>query len=234
MRRLFLIGTLLLGLVCAAQEVHFTIYNFTVEPENVSAVYQLCDEYFSENKTEGVTVSLYENHFNDATNNYSHSIVFSGSLDALGGMYSGETSDTWTLFRTRVNQQIKDGFSSAMGRRLVAYGDNSEMHRFQRYYILHVDDMSKYIDSYKEMMEGNNPDGRLNSMGVFSVGHGPDGANLWILNSFMDFKTAMAGVGSLRTEAQKNASSKAWDKHKEDGGEVELVRSGLRIMLNSW
>jgi hypothetical protein len=50
----------------------------------------------------------------------------------------------------------------------------------------------------------------------------------------MDFKTAMAGVGSLRSEAQKNASSKAWDKHREDRGEVELVRSGLRIMLNSW
>jgi hypothetical protein len=234
MKKLVLVDTLLFGGLCAAQEVHFTIYNFTVEPQNVSTIYQLCEEYFSKNKPEGVTVSLYENHFNDASNNFSHSIVFSGSLDAMGNMYSGENDDTWTLFITRVNQQIKDGFSSAMGRRLLAYGEDGEMHRFQRYYLLNVDEPSKWMDSYKKMMEKNNPAGRVNLMGNYSVGHGPDGANVWILNCFKDFKTAMAGVGSLRSEAQKEASSKAWDKHREERGEVKMVRSGMRILLNTW
>ena len=234
MRNLILICALFLGLSSGAQEVYFTLYNFTVEPQNEASVFQLCEEYFSNNKPEGVTVSLWENHFNDRTNNFTHSIVFSGSLDAMGGMYSGSNDDTWNYFITRVNQQIKDGFSSAMGKRLVAYGETGEPYPVQRYYLLDVDDMSKWIDSYKETIGKHNPNGRLNMMGGYSVGHGPDGVNAWVINGFKDFKTAMGGVNMLRTEAEKDASSKAWDKHREEGGDVELVRSGLRILIKSW
>ena len=234
MRNLILICALFLGLASSAQEVYFTIYNFTVEPQNEASVYQLCEEYFSKNKPEGVNVALWENHFNDRTNNFTHSIVFSGSLDAMGDMYSGGNDDTWNYFITRVNQQIKDGFSSAMGKRLVAYGEDGEPHPFQRYYILDVDDTSKWIESYKKLMEKHNPEGRLNMMGGYSVGHGPDGANMWVINGFKDFKTAMGGVDMLRTDAEKKAGKKAWDEHRENNSDVELVRSGLRILLKSW
>ena len=71
-------------------------------------------------------------------------------------------------------------------------------------------------------------------MGGYSVGHGPDGVNFWVINGFKDFKTAMGGAGLLRTDAEKEAASKAWDEHRENGGDVKLVRSGLRILLKSW
>lgn len=235
MKKLLIIfASFFLSVICNAQESYFTMYNVTVENQDVSTIYKLFDDYFSENKAAGVTVSLYENHFNDSGNNYTHSVIFSGSLDAMGDMYSGGNNDSWNLFLTRVNQHTKANFSSAMGQRLAVYGNANESHPFQRYFMLQVDEMSKWVESYKRMMENNNPEGRLNMMGTISAGHGPDGANVWLINGFKDFKTAMAGVSSLRTDAENEASSKAMDKHREEGGEVKFVRTGLRILLKSW
>ena len=41
-------------------------------------------------------------------------------------------------------------------------------------------------------------------------------------------------MGALRTDAEKKAASKAWDKHEENGGEITLVRSGMRLLLKTW
>ena len=234
MKKLILVSFLFFGLICSAQDIHFTVYNFTVESQNVSTVFTLFDDYFSENKPDGVTVSLYENHFNDSGNNFSHSVVFSGTLDALGGMYSGGNNDTWNLFITKMNQHMKESFSSAAGRQISSHGDASGELRFQRYYLLDVDDMSKFESAHNTYIENNMPEGMTNAMGNISVGHGPEGANVWIINSFKDFKTALGGAYILRTEAEREASSKAWKERRENDGDVALVRSGLRIQLKSW
>jgi|AVFP01.1.fsa_nt_gi hypothetical protein len=233
MKQFILICALFLGVVCNAQDSYFTVYNFTVESQDVASVFNLFDDYFSENKPEGVTVSLYENHFNDSGNNFSHSVVFSGSLDAMGDMYSGG-DDTWNLFLTRVNQQTESGFSSASGRTITNHGESEEPYPFQRYYLLNVESMSKFETAHKAYMEDNLPDGMTNSMGNISIGRGPDGANVWIIARFQDFKTAIGGSYVLRTEAEREANSKAWEKRREAQGEVSLVRSGLRILLKSW
>jgi hypothetical protein len=231
---LFIFASLFLGLICKAQESYFTVYNFTVESQNVPTVFQLFDDYFSENKAAGVKVSLYENHFKDKDNNFTHSVVFSGDLDAIANMYGRGDNDTWSLFLARLNQHSEGNFSSATGVRLASYGNANEEYPYQKYFMLHVDEMSKWVDSYKSMLEKNNPEGRLNMMGSVSAGVGPDGGNVWMINGFKDFKTALAGVSSLRTAAEIEASSKAMDQHREEGGEVELVRNGLRILLKSW
>ncbi|WP_455170648.1 hypothetical protein [Aegicerativicinus sediminis] len=234
MKNLVFILCLFFGLQTQAQDVHFTVYNFSVESQDVSTIFKLFDDYFSKHKPANVNVGLYENHFNDSSNNFTHSVVFSGSLDALGGMYAGGDNDTWSLFITRVNQHMKDGFSSAMGTRLAIYGNANEPHPFQRYYLLDVDNMSKWVESYENAIGKHNPAGRLNMMGRITVGHGPDGVNAWVINGFKDFKAAMAGANALRTDAENEASSKAWAEHRENGGDVKLVRSGLRILLKSW
>jgi hypothetical protein len=234
MKKLILISTLFLGLICSAQEIHFTIYNFTVESKNVSTVFTLFDDYFSENKTEGVTVSLYENHFNDSGNNFTHAVVFAGSLDALGGMYSGGNNDTWNLFMERINQHMKEGFSSATGRQISSHGDASGDLRFQRYYLLDVDDTAKFTSAHNTYAEGNVPKGMSLSMGNITLGQGPDGANRWVITSFKDFKSALGGAYILRSEAEREANDKAWSERVANDGEVSLVRSGLRILLKSW
>jgi hypothetical protein len=234
MKKLILISALFLGLICSAQDIHFTIYNFSVESQDVSTVFTLFDDYFSENKTEGVTVSLYENHFNDSSNNFTHAVVFAGTLDALGGMYSGGNNDTWNLFMERINQHMKDGFSSGAGRQISSHGESTEDLRFQRYYLLDVEDGAKFTSAHNKYAENNVPKGMTMSMGNLTLGQGPDGANRWVITSFKDFKSALGGAYILRTEAQKKANEMAWKERVENDGEVSLVRSGLRILLKSW
>ncbi|NND15600.1 MAG: hypothetical protein HKN89_04695 [Eudoraea sp.] len=191
------------------------------------------DDYFSENKTEGVTVSLYENHFNDSGNNFTHSVVFTGSLDAIGNMYGGGENTKWELFLTRTGMFTK-GVSSAMGRTIASYGDASTPHPIQKYFLLDVEDGSAYSAAYEKYNSEHNPEGRIAALGNISSGHAPDGANMWMVNSFKDFKSAMAGVGGLRNEANREAHSKAWSEYRDTRGEVRLVRSGLRILLGQW
>ena len=234
MRKLIFISTLFIGLVCGAQESYFTVYNFTVESENVSTVFKLFDDYFTNNKTADVSVSLYENHFNDRGNNFTHSVVFGGNLDAMGTMYSGVNNDTWNLFMARLNQHMKSDFSSAMGRRISGHGDANEVYPFQRYYMLDVDEMSKFTSAHNAYNEKYTPNGQLVSMGNIMLGHGTDGANAWVIAGFKDFKTAMGGPGILRTDAEKKASDEAWVERRANDGDVKLVRSGLRIQLKTW
>ncbi len=89
MKKTILILCLLGAFAMKAQESYFTLYNVTVKPQDVSTVYQLFDDYFSKNKAEGVSVSLWENHLTDASNNYTYAVVFGGSLDAMGAMFAG-------------------------------------------------------------------------------------------------------------------------------------------------
>ncbi|MBT8321709.1 MAG: hypothetical protein KJO90_08605, partial [Eudoraea sp.] len=72
------------------------------------------------------------------------------------------------------------------------------------------------------------------AMGGFTSGHSPDGENRWVIQAYKDFKSAMGGANSLRTEAEKKANEKAWKEFTDTNGGVDLVRSGLRIRLGRW
>ena len=233
MRPLIMLIGLIMTISLSAQNSYFTIYNFTADNEDVGTVYNLMDGYFSKNKVEGVTVTLYENHFNDSENNSTHSVVFAGTSDALGSMYSGDQSAEWNLFIARVNMHT-EGFSSAMGRTIAAYGDASTPHPIQKYFLLDVEDGSAYTAAYEAYSSKHNPEGRITAMGNISAGRSSDGANRWVVNSFKDFKSAMEGASSLRTDAENEASGQAWQAKREAQGEVRLVRSGLRIQLGQW
>ena len=233
MRILSTLVGLLIFVSISAQDFYFTIYNFSVANEDVSTVYNLMDGYFSKNKLEGVTVTLYENHFSDSDNNFSHSVVFTGTSDALGAMYSRSQNSDWNLFLTQVNMHT-DGFSSAMGRSISGFGDNSTPHPVQKYFIFEAEDAAAYDAAYDAYNSKHNPDGRTTAMGTILSGHSDDGANRWVVNRFKDFKSAMEGPNSLRTEAENEASSKAWQERRNNQGGVRLVRSGLRIQLGQW
>jgi hypothetical protein len=234
MKKLSTLLALFVAFALTAQESYFTIYNFSVAAEDVSTVYKLVDDYYSANKPEGVTVSLYENHFNDSGNNYTHSIVFSGSLDALGGMYGPDSNDTWELFITRVNQNMESGFSSAMGATMASFGGDATPNVIQRYYLLDVEDGDAFEKAYSKYNSSHLKEGITVAMGGFTSGHSPDGENRWVIQGYKDFKTAMGGANSIRTPTEKKASDKAWEEFMDTNGGVELVRSGLRIRLGQW
>ena len=235
MKKLIIISLFMGCLHLSAQESYFTTYNFSVAAEDVSTVYKLVDDYYSKNKTEGVSVYLFENHFNDSGNNFTHSIVFAGSLDALGGMYSGGgQTDSWQLFITRINQHLESNFSSAMGTRIASYGDTSTPHPIQRYIILDAEDGDALEAGFRKFHSEHDPDEVISMLGNFRAGTSPEGENRWVIIGYQDFKGAMGGEDMYLSEDAKSAREKAWDEYMASHGGVRVVRTGLRILLGSW
>ena len=234
MKKLLITVLLMVCFTISAQESYFTTYNFTVAPEDVSAVYKIVDDYYSKNKPEGVLVYLFENHFNDSGNNFSHSIVFAGPLDAVAGMYSGGGGDAFQLFITRINQHIEDPFSSAMGTRIASYGDMDKPHPVQRYYILDSEDGDAFEAGFRKFHSEHDPEQIISMMGNFTAGSSPEGENRWVIVGFEDFKSAMGGTDILMSDAAKAARDKAWDEYMDSHGGVRMIRSGLRVMMGNW
>jgi hypothetical protein len=234
MRRFVLLFALLLAFAVNAQDTYFTTYSFVVEPQEEATVRQLVDDYYSKNKPEGVFVRLFENHFHDGGNTATHAIVFTGSLDDLSKMYDGGSSESFSLFLTRLNQHIKDGNGSAMGHHLAIYGDTNTRYPFQRYYYLKVKDPAAFDTAYKKFQAAHNPTGVIVNMGDISVGNAPNGPNRWAISGFKTMKAAMGGQNSLLSGAALTAREKAWDEFLATNGGAEVLRSGMRILLGAW
>ena len=125
MRNLIITLTLLcFNYAVNAQEYYWTTYSFNVEAEDVTTVVSLTDDYFSQpgSKAEGVIVYLFENHFRDSDNDWSHQFAFTGSLDAMGEQYSRGENDSWELFLTKLSQFTKS-HSAAAGNSLITIGE---------------------------------------------------------------------------------------------------------------
>jgi len=233
MKKVFFCLLVFMSCTLSAQEGYWTNYYVVVEPQNVETFYRLTNDYFTANKTEGVTVTLYENHFKDPGNNFTHSIGFSGSLDAMGNMYTNFGGAAWDLYLVKLNQHIKKSFGARMGTRKSHMGDLDQDYPVQKYFIVHADDGGTWDDAYNTY-KANTPAGVLNMMGNFTSGVSSKGENRWVINGFKDFKSAMGGANLLRTDAQKADNAKAWQKFMDDNGESHLVRSGLRIRMGQW
>ena len=236
MKKLILTSLLFVTFSISAQDFYWTYYNFSVEPKNEAAVLQLVQDYFKEHKQDGVTVRFFENHFNDSGNNYTHSIGFSGTLDAMGNQYSGAQSDSWDLFLTRVNQLIKGSFSSFMGRGISTHGPATEgnVWPIQNYVYLHVKDPSAFLAAREKYFSSFKSDVRLTVLGSITSGRSPHGETHMVIQGYKDFKSAMAGMDALLTSDQVEARRKAWKEFSENNGGVSVIRSGTRILLGKW
>jgi hypothetical protein len=234
MKKVFFCLLVVMACTLSAQEGYWTQYQVVVEPQNEEMVYNLMDDYFTANTPEGVTVSLWENHFNDHGNNFTHSIGFSGTLEALGNMYGNDGGAAWKLLLVQLNQHIKAGYSSHMGTITGSNGDLSQEYPIQKYFIVHADDGPTWNKAFAKYMAGNNPGGMLIMKGNFTSGASPAGENRWVINGFKDFKSALGGAGALRSDDQKTANNKAWKTFQETNGKSHLVRSGLRVRIGQW
>jgi hypothetical protein len=233
MKKILLVFAFCVAFASSAQDSYYTMYNFVVEPQDVSTVYKLVDDFYSTNKSEGVFVRLFENHFKAAGNKATHSIVFLGSQEAVGNMYAGGPNDAFNLFITRLNQHIKDGSGASMGMHIALYGDTSTRYPAQRYYLLDVKDTEAFDAGYHKFHSKHNPPGVLVNMG--NTISGSDGSfNRWVIIGFKDMKAALGGPNKLLSGAALSAREKAWDEFRATDGGVTVVGSGMRLLLGAW
>lgn len=228
MKKIILLLSLTITSVTFAQTRYWTSYNFSIEPQNQAAVYKLLDDYFTAKPTsDDVNAYLYENHFKDNGNNYSHSLIWAGSLDGMGAQYKPKQDKHWELLLTKLTQLIDEFHSATMGNTVVNIGENKPI---QRYFYLDVEDPQSYLAAFNKYQKYR-PKDRQVLLGGFSAGRSPDGETHWIIIGFDDMKSAMDAGAYRRNNAQ---AQKAWDEYGKNRGETRLVRSGLRIMLGNW
>lgn len=225
---------LFIPFVLKAQQAYWTNYTVVVAPEKVATVYNLINDYYTANPPEGVTVSFWENHFSDHDNNSTHALIFSGSLDAMGKMYSQDGGAARKLFLAQLNQRVEEGYSSNMGTRLSHNGDLAQDYPVQKYIIVHADNGAAFDEAFSKLHKANTPEGTLNMMGIITSGASPEGENRWVINGFKDFKSAIGGANAMRNPAEKTARTKSWKEFQDTKGESHLVWSGTRIRMGQW
>lgn len=225
---------LMVTFAISAQQSYWTNYRFVVEPQNEAAVVKLIDDYFKEHKWEGVTVSLYENHFYDADNKFTHVLVLSGSLDAMGAIYADGGGDSWALLISQMKHHIKEGVGARMGTTKTSYGDTAGDYPIQRYYLLDVENSTAFETTYSKYQAGHPSVERVVIMGNFISGISPEGEDHWVLAGYKDFKSAIGGSDALLTPAEIKARDANWKIYQENNGGVRMIRSGLRVRLGQW
>jgi hypothetical protein len=233
MKKLFF--SLLVIMACAvnAQDSYWTNYQVVVAPDEVEAVYNLVNDYYTANQPEGVTVTLWENHFKDHGNNSTHSLGFSGSLDAMGDGY-GQSGDTWRLFLVQLNQHIEAGYSARMGTIMARSGDFDQEYPVQKYFIVHAEEGATWNKAFNKLLKVESPIGTTTMMGNFTSGVSPEGENRWVIQGFKDFKGAIGGASTFRTPAEQAARDKSWKVFRDTNGKSHLVRSGTRVRMGQW
>jgi len=234
MKKLITCFMLLTVFALSAQQSYWTSYSFIVEPENEDTVVKLIDDYFKEHKIDGVSVSLYANHFYDDDNTTTHMVVFSGSLDAVGAMYAADNGDAWALLGARLDHFIKDSSGARMGTTKIAYGDTDGTYPIQQYYILDVEDAKTMQEELTKFNNKYKPEGRVVMMGNFTSGISPEGENHWVIAGYKDMKSALGGNSVGLSDKEKAARDADWKTFQDNNGGVKMIRSGLRIRVGQW
>jgi len=235
MKKFLALIALLFAFSLNAQTNYYTVYSFVAEPQNEAAIIKLIDDYYSNNKPEGVFVRLFENHFQDGSQDATHHLIFSGSQEAIGNMYAGG-DEKFALFLTQVNQQIKKGAGSSMGRHVSLHLDDGEGNRypFQRIYLLQADDTQAFDEAYAKFHSKHRPDGTLSLLASPMLGEGWGEYNRVAVVGFKDMKSAIGGAGALLPEKAREARQKAQTERRANDGNVEIKGSALRILLGAW
>lgn len=226
---------MLLSLSVSAQDTYYTMYTFVVEPQNEGIVYDLVDDYYSNNKPEGVFVRLFENHFRDDDMKATHAIVFLGSQEDIGSMYAGGGNLNFQLFITKLNRHIKEGAGSAMGRHIALNGVTANTrYPFQNYVLLQVDDPDTYDREHQKFHSKHTPAEMLVNMGNVMAGQGAGDYNRWVILGYKSMEAALGGPNKMVSGEALEARQKAWDDYMDSHGGVRLVGSGMRVLLGAW
>jgi len=232
MKKIFSILLIFMGSFLHAQEYYWSSYNITVADQDIETVAGLMDAYFSQegSKNAGVSVYLFENHFFDHSVDYTHSIVFTGSLEELSNQYAKESNADWKLFLTQLSNYTTT-HSAAQGNSIASFG-NPGSHPIQNVIYLDVEDAATFAANFKKYNGKYNPSDRRVTLGRFNAGRSPYGESHYVLVGVDDFKTMMNSGGYRETNT---AAKKAWSEYMDVlDGNVSIIRSVTRIMVSKW
>ena len=167
----------------------FTSYTFNVDPKDQNTVLQLYKDYFGkkENLIKGVTIALYENHFK-GKDVATHEMVASGTPEAMGAAYDGQSSAAWNLFQSELSKYCK-AVRAAEGKRGSNFGDTSSViYPIQDVYYINIKDPEQYKTKFEAFWSKNTPaNTRITFGNVTALNE--EKTTHYVVKSFKDFTT---------------------------------------------
>ena len=222
-----------------SQSNRFSAYAVKVAPENEEMVVKLIDDYFSNNKFEGVTVSLYTIMFTAADLNFTHELIFSGEAEAMAKLYSPEFGDTsWQLFASKMNSFVDENVFSANGWRF--YQSSDDIYPFQMVTVFSSEDnaeLRKWRMMVRDMNEKYPRDFRSFATGGISVG-GPDSdASAWNVTGYKTYADYLDGWKNNQEFREKNpkfAKEREERSSEIDYSGFEQEKKFMRLLVKQW
>ena len=222
-----------------SQSNRFSAYAVKVAPENEEMVVKLIDDYFSNNKFEGVTVSLYTIMFTAADLNFTHELIFSGEAEAMAKLYSPEFGDTsWQLFASKMNSFVDENVFSANG--WMFYQSSEDVYPFQMVMVYSSEDnaeLRKWRMMVRDMNEKYPRDYRSFATGGISVG-GPDSdASAWNVTGYKTYADYLDGWKNNQEFREKNpkfAKEREERSSEIDYSGFEQEKKFMRLLVKQW
>jgi len=211
-------------------------YGIKVAPENEETVLKIMDDYFTKNKIEGVTVSLYSIMFTAADLNFTHEVIFSGEGEALTKLYEPGFQDTaWQLFSSKINNFAENVFSG-QGWRNFNFGETNP---FQLVITFKGDweEINKWTAMETKLGEKYPQDFRSFASGGINVGGPSNQASHWMVTgwkTFADYNENWSNTQKFR--AENPAFVKEMEKINKDidYSEVEFITKTMRVLVKQW
>jgi len=211
-------------------------YGIKVAPENEETVLKIMDDYFTKNKIEGVTVSLYSIMFTAADLNFTHEVIFSGEGEALTKLYEPGFQDTaWQLFSSKINNFAENVFSG-QGWRNFNFGETNP---FQLVITFkgNWEEINKWTAMETKLGEKYPQDFRSFASGGINVGGPSNKASHWMVTgwkTFADYNENWSNTQKFRAENPAFVKEKERINKDIDYSEVEFITKTMRVLVKQW
>ena len=233
-----LLSISLLFFVTLSFSQRWSAYGIKVAPQNEETVVQIMNDYFSKNKIEGVTVSLYSIMFSPSELESTHEVIFSGEAEAMAELYTPEFQNmSWQLFATKINNFIEPVFSGN-GWRNLNFGPEDTM-PFQVVYISNVD-WSKNGEwvSMQDTMRTKYPRNDISwATGGISVGGPMSEGNAWVVVGYPTYEDYLTSWDTNQKRRADNPNMvKEYEKlsSKTDTSHRNSVTRFMRLLVMQW
>lgn len=214
----------------------WTAYGVKVAPENEEIVVKIIDDYFTNNKIDGITVSLYSVMFTAADLDFTHEVIFSGEAEAFAKLYEPGFQDTaWQLFSSKISNFSENTFSG-QGWRNFNFGETMP---FQLVITFKGDwqEINKWTAMETKLNEKYPQDFKSFASGGIVVGGPSNKASSWMVTGWKTYADYLSNWNnSQKFEAENPAyvKEKAKMEKEIDYKSIEPVTKTMRVLVKQW
>ena len=213
---------------------HWSAYALSISPENEETVFNLIDDYFGQNKMDGIKVMLFSILFaDDSMADATHEMVFVGDSKSMGKFYSPQNFTTeWNLLSSKLNNFIDKTIWSLNGTGMASTGPDPSKVVYPYERVLNWGPDRNIQDFKNAWLKLNKKHERSDRSGViFSITSSAKYKSGVVLR----YPTYEAMLNSNAEYAKKTPSwQKDWQTYLKENGGGEIVRNFTRVLLKEW